>query len=295
MTAVASKNTTPGASPIRDMSFGRGTIGVLSFIVSPLALALLFISGAMLQEASVTGTPLGSPGGQLGILVAAILLSVIAHSARWSTIGVLMLTGWAGVFAVMVLASGTLMPPEYMSDLESLMQWSQLPLITFSICLAATIATRVTRTRKTDGRLKETSHLETALYALIAVLLIASMFMLLYSIAPISAEPIILQNPSLTPAPTPRQWVIILVITLVAFALTWMATRVLSVIQITVWSLLLIPGLFLVPLLATFTGSIATPNNQLMMAAAYVMPVAGIIGLLIVTTTHSISLMHRLS
>ena len=127
MTAPAKRETTPGAPPIRDVYFGRGTVGVLSFIISPLALGLLFTSTALLQDVGATGTPLGSPGGQLGMLVSAILIALIAHSARWSTIGISTLTGWAGVFAA-VVTFHTLRPPSYMNGLEALLMWSQLPI-----------------------------------------------------------------------------------------------------------------------------------------------------------------------
>ncbi|HHT40778.1 MAG TPA: hypothetical protein GX000_03960 [Actinomyces sp.] len=295
MTAPAKRETTPGAPPIRDVYFGRGTVGVLSFIISPLALGLLFTSTALLQDVGATGTPLGSPGGQLGMLVSAILIALIAHSARWSTIGISTLTGWAGVFAA-VVTFHTLRPPSYMNGLEALLMWSQLPILTFTILLAATLATMLVRTRKERDRMPgPPSSFEMTAYATIALLFGLATVFLVYAIAPETAEAIILRYPSMSQRPTLQHWIVIVVIVAVLFALTWLATRALFAVQLIGWLLLLIPGLFLVPLISTLTGMVATPQNQILLAVAYSMPVIGVIGLLIVTSTHSISLMHRLS
>jgi hypothetical protein len=295
MTAPAKTETTPGAPPIRDVYFGRGTVGALSFIVSPLALALLFTATSLLQEVSATGTPLGSPGGQLGMLVSAILIALIAHSARWSTIGILMLTGWSAIFAGVVVFH-TLYPPNYMNSVEALLMWSQLPILTFTILLAATLATMLVRTRKERDRMPgPPSSFEMTTYATIALLFGLATIFLVYAIAPETAEAIILRYPSMSQRPTLQHWIIILVIAAVLFSLTWLATRALFAVQLIGWLLLLIPGLFLVPLLSTLTGAVATPQNHILLGVGYSMPVIGVIGLLIVTSTHSISLMHRLS
>ena len=76
--------------------------------------------------------------------------------------------------------------------------------------------------------------------------------------------------------PTLQHWIVIVVIVAVLFALTWLATRALFAVQLIGWLLLLIPGLFLVPLISTLTGMVATPQNQILLAVAYSMPVMGI-------------------
>ncbi|MDO5049143.1 MAG: hypothetical protein Q4D87_04590 [Actinomycetaceae bacterium] len=295
MTTAPNRQTTPGAPPVRDVYFGRGTIGVMSLIVSPLALGLLYTSTALLQEVAVTGTPLGSPGGQLGMLVSAILIGAIAHSARWSTIGISILTGWSAVFAA-VVAYHSQYPPLKVSGLEALLLWSQLPLATFIILLAATLATRLIRTRKESNNMRNRPNpVEMTTYGVVALLFGLSATFLVYSLAPQTAQAVILERPDLSPTPTTRQWIVILILLIVLFLLTWLATRALFSVQLVGWFVLLIPGMFIVPLLSTLTSTVATPEHADLLSLAYCTPVIGVIGLLIVTSTHSISLMHRLS
>ena len=157
----------PGAPPIHDVYFGRGTVGVLSFIAAG-ARPVVHLN-RWRRDVGAAGTPLRSPG-TTRMLVSAILIALIAHSARWSTIGISTLTGWAGVFAA-VVTFHTLRPPSYMNGLEALLMWSQLPILTFTILLAATLATMLVRTRKERDRMPgPPSSFEMTAYATIALL-----------------------------------------------------------------------------------------------------------------------------
>lgn len=281
-------------SAISDLELGRRTLFIASAILSPIALGLLYNSVGLLQAVGATGTPLGSPGGQLGLLVSAVLIALISHSSRWSTIGPSALTFWAAVFAITIVYETWFSSYTMISEVEALLQWSQLPLVVFFVCLAATLATRYVRRKKDDGHLAvERSKYEGLMVTVSAVLLAVALLILVYALAPQSAGPLIIRSTREFGSPGLNTALIAFAVSLIAFLLTWLATRSVVGVQLAVWAILLIPCIVLIPLLTTLTGMIATPDNPRAIALAMTMPVVGTIGLVIAVTTHGIALMHK--
>ncbi|MDO5719620.1 MAG: hypothetical protein Q4P05_02680 [Actinomycetaceae bacterium] len=292
--AFSSSITDPPRRAISDLELGRRTLFIVSAILSPIALGLLYNSVGLLQAVGATGTPLGSPGGQLGLLVSAVLIALISHSSRWSTIGPAALTFWAAVFAITIVYETWFSSDIVISEVEALLQWSQLPLVVFFVCLAATLATRYVRRKKGDGEFtQERPKYEGLMITLTALLLAVALLILVYALAPRSAGPLIIRSTREFGSPGLHTALIAFAIALIAFLLTWLATRSVMGVQLAVWAVLLIPCMVLIPLVTTLTGMIATPNNSTAIALAMTMPVGGTIGLIVAVTTHGIALMHK--
>lgn len=279
---------------VGELELGRRTLFVAAALLSPVALSLLYNSVGLLQAVGATGTPLGSPGGQLGLLVSAILIALISHSSRWSTIGPAALTFWAGAFALVLIYETWSSPYRNPSEIEALLQWSQLPTIVFFICCAATLATRFVRRRREHGSpCGSQSKYEGLMITVSAFLLSFAILVLLYAIAPRSAAPLIIRLPEFMVPPGANTALLVVAIALISFLITWLATRSVFGVQLAAWIVLLIPGIVLVPLVTTLSGAIATPGNPDSIALAMSMPVAGVVGLVIAVTTHGITLMHK--
>ncbi|MDO5728613.1 MAG: hypothetical protein Q4P71_03185 [Actinomycetaceae bacterium] len=295
--ATTPSHVTPGRSHRRsvgEIEFGRRTLFIAAALLSPVALALLYNSVGLLQAVGATGTPLGSPGGQLGLLVSAILIALISHSSRWSTIGPAALTFWAGAFAVVLMYETWSSSSQSPSEIEALLQWSQLPTIVFFICCAATLATRFVRRRREHGELRGSrSKYEGLMITISAFLLSFAILVLLYAIAPRTVAPLIIRTPEFMSPPGANTVLLAPGIALIAFVITWLATRSVLGVQLAAWIVLLIPGIVLVPLITTLSGAIATPGQPDSIALAMTMPVAGVVGLVIAVTTHGIALMHK--
>ncbi|MDO5034857.1 MAG: hypothetical protein Q4E01_05685 [Actinomycetaceae bacterium] len=294
MSTAAIKPSTGAEEESLEPFLGRGSIALISAIVSPVMLILLFAAAALMQEASVTGTPLGSPGGQLGMLVGAILIIGLAHTAMWSTIGIIISTVWAGFFAVLLLMRA-LVAGVPANSLEALLCWEQLPLQAFVILLTALISTRSQRRRRRESEpVDNAGVVEVSALGTVAFMFALSLVFLVLASAPSTITPIIMNDPSLTTRPRGEDWLIILIISCILSALTWLATKSVIVVQLAAWLVMLIPGMFIVPLISTLAGVVATPQDPQMLAISYSMPVIGVYGLMIVTATYAIALMNRI-
>lgn len=293
--SVSNPEGTPAPSTTDSAEYARIAIGAVSFVLSPIMLTLLFSSTAQLQYASVTGVPLGSPGGQLGMLVGAILIVVLAHTTRWTTVGIFIATAWSAVFAIAVTLQSVLgFAP--LNLLESLLYWQQLPLQTFVILLTAFIATRTIRRRVRKCKMPKgmtNKSVELSAFGTIAVLLALTLAFLVLVLAPSTVTTLLMRLPELTRIPGGREWFAILMSCVALAFLTWISTRSIAAVQLAAWLVLLIPGMFLVPLISTLTGVVATPQDPQMLAISYAMPVVGVLGLLIVCNSYSIILMQR--
>lgn len=325
--------------------FGRRMSSLVAFCVSPIIMWLLLSAITSLQSVGATGLPLGSPGGQLSILLATIGMLIISQTARWSAMGLFILTGWAAAFTVYVAASmGSAQLPQIFDD-QALLQWSYFPVLIFTICLAASLATRRARLqrlraartcaaapqnsqmdaenpaqadhadaaqnyqanqtdtlqeRDTDPDLAAQDtppltpnpRLAPPRWAWPTTLLASGLALLagalVFSLAPRTSVPLIMQHPSwylkLEAAPTIA--VIVLIATL--FALTWLAHLRPMPVQIAAWVLMLLPGLVVIPLFTTVIGWMPTPDDGFAISLAMSMPVTGTLGATIAATTQAL-------
>ncbi|WP_072343425.1 hypothetical protein [Actinomyces urinae] len=270
----------------------RGTIAVFSFIVSPIILTLLYNSTALLQEGSITGIPLGSPTGQLGVLVVAILIIIIAYLTRWSAIGIVIATTWAGAFALFFLGN-SIISSAPTSSTQAMLMWQQLPLQIFVILFTALVVTLAKRRQSKHNNSKPARELGPAVlsvYFIVTLLFALSLIFLVLASSPDTIKPTVLNVPQLMPKLTGSDWLLVLLISLVLMAFTAMAYKSVVAVQLVAWFLLLIPALFLGPLFAILTNKLVTPQDPFMISIGYSMPVLGVFGLIIATCTYSISI-----
>ncbi len=276
----------------REALLGRGTIAVFSFVVSPIILTLLYNSTALLQEGSITGIPLGSPTGQLGILVVAILIIILAYLTRWSAIGIVIATTWAGAFAALFIGN-SIISPAPTSSTQALLMWQQLPLQTFVILFTALMVTLAKRRQSKRNNFKpekEPGPAALSGYFIVTLLFALSLIFLVLASSPNTITPTILNVPQLMPKLSGSDWLLVLLISLALMAFTAMAYKSVLAVQLVAWFLLLIPALFLGPLFSLLTNKLVTPQDPFMISIGYTMPVLGVFGLIIATCTYSISI-----
>lgn len=276
----------------REDLLGRGTIAVFSFVVSPIILTLLFNSTALLQEGSITGIPLGSPTGQLGILVVAILIIILAYLTSWSTIGIVIATIWAGAFAALFIGN-SIISPAPTSSIQALLMWQQLPLQTFVIfftTLMVALAKRRQSTRGNPKPVKEPGPAALSGYLIVTLLSALALIFIVLASSPNTITPTILNMPLLMPKLSGSDWFLVLLISLTLVAFTAMAYKSVLAVQLVAWFLLLIPALFLGPLFSILTNKLVTPQDPIMISVGYAMPVLGVFGLIVATCTYSISI-----
>lgn len=266
--------------------FGRRTTAILAFFLSPLSLWLLFSGVTSLQSTGATGLPLGSPGGQLSMLLAIIGLVIISQTARWSAAGLFILAGWSAVFSLYIAASmeSLWLPP--MFHFQPLLFWCHFPSLVFCICLAAAIVTRWMREHTRDSRYRPPTSARSAWpVTILAFALALGIVALLFSLAPKTSQPLILRQAQWYLTFTNQPFVVVVLLLALVLGLTLLVKIGPMPVQLAAWGVLLLPGLVVIPLLTTVWEWMPTPDDEFAIALSLATPVAGALGATIAATT----------
>lgn len=277
---------TPRPNPEDEYAFERHMSMLVAFFTSPLIMWLVLSAIISLQSVGATGLPLGSPGGQLSILLATIGMLIISQTARWSPMGLFILSGWAAAFAFYVTVSmESPLLPHLFQD-QALLRWCYFPVLIFTICLAAALATRRTGRQRLASSLQPTTctHWTWPMTLLAGGLALVVNGMVFY-LAPRTVAPLVMQQPDRYLTLEPTQGILLLLLIAAVFTLTWLANLRPLPIQVAAWVLMLLPGLVVIPLFTTVAGWMPTPDNELAASLALSMPVIGTLGATIVATT----------
>ncbi|MDO5722010.1 MAG: hypothetical protein Q4P06_05665 [Actinomycetaceae bacterium] len=300
------RNVPPSTTSETDV-VGRRTAFILAFVLSPITLWLLFVSVISQQSVAATGLPLGSPGGQLGMLLATVGLLIISQTARWSSTGFFTLAGWSGAFYLFLTVRFTAIPLPPLAEGDELLFWCRLPLLVFVIALGAGIATRRVRrlasqeppvaptpSADQDPHSSQISTEKRAWPLTILCVLIASVIAaLILSIAPRTSEPLILHRPDLYLNTSTESTLVVLLAAAALFVLTWLAGFSVVSVQVGAWAVLLLPGLVVIPLIVTSAELMPTPENEPLVALSFALPVVGAVGAVVAATTHVLLVLSK--
>ena len=286
---------------------------VFAAVFAPIALLALGFSATALFNESIYGMPLASAEGVVGMLIAGILLCLIALNCEDSATGMYVTAGWAAVIAVLQY-TGTV-PfgnrfPDYATDTQYSLGWAAYPIAIVAIALGTALACDATR-KRVSAHFKETmgknpsvdvedesessglllgreempdrtrAHTTGAVASSLAC---SAAALAIIDVAPTHSRLVALEGLSglggqIAPAPFGVLAAVILGV------VAWGSTYSVLGTQIASWVVMITPFYLVIPLWATLTGHVSSPDATWETALAISSPIITSLGVVLFSLT----------
>lgn len=276
---------------------------VFAAFFAPIALSILGLSVTDLQATAAVGQPLSSSEGIVGIMVSTLLLVLVGLNSEDSPSGMVVTSAAAVVVGLFQLVGVVPLPGRTVSgvsgaDLVAALSWGLYPLSVLSICLGATVAVFLGRRRPADPDPEEHDRAlahgrERTAVASTSLALVGGAVAALLLAAPRDTTEVAARGlPGILVGHAPRPLFALLAAVLLGLVALGSRWSVLGT-QVPAWLLMILPGLFAVPVWSTLTGVVITPGASHVTAVGLTAPVVTALGSLLVATSLGVHWMRR--